>query len=41
LTAMGTGWLVLRITVNKSSTNFCSVPWEGEQEVMGLNMCKC
>lgn len=25
-TAMGTGLLVLRIMVNKSSTNFCSVP---------------
>lgn len=26
LTASGTGRLVLRIVVNKSSTNFCSVP---------------
>ena len=28
LTASGTGRLVLRITVNRSSTNFCSVPWK-------------
>lgn len=27
LTARGTGRLVLRIAVNKSSTNFCRVPW--------------
>lgn len=27
LIARGTGWLVLRITVNRSSTNFCSVPY--------------
>lgn len=28
LTARGTGRLVLRMAVNKSSTNFCSVPWQ-------------
>lgn len=27
LTARGTGRLVLRMAVNKSSTNFCRVPW--------------
>ena len=32
LTARGTGRLVLRIAVNKSSTNFCSVPWDRAEE---------
>lgn len=27
-TASGTGRLVLRMTVNRSSTNFCNVPWK-------------
>lgn len=37
LTARGTGRLVLKITVNKSSTNFCSVPYKHiEREIQRL-----
>lgn len=39
LTARGTGRLVLRIAVNKSSTNFCSVPWDRAETVKLSTRC--
>lgn len=38
LIARGTGWLVLRITVNRSSTNFCSVPYR-KTKTEQVNRC--
>lgn len=37
LTARGTGRLVLRMAVNKSSTNFCRVPWDRAEKATEIN----